>query len=307
MDMRQVEAFLRAAESASLSEAARQMHLSQPALSRQIKLLEEELGVVLFIRGSAGLKLTETGQTLTPWARRLLDDANALKEMTSALDGARGGVLKIACSSNSGRYVLPVLVARFRARYPNVQVKILSCRPIRAVEHLLENEADLGVVSTELNKSELELQEFFRDEISLIVPRGHPWTERGGVEAAELVGQPVILREETSGTRRVMLEELSRFDISLEDLSVFVEVGNVEAVLEIVAAGYGISFVSDLASRYMRELGYVVKVPLAGVSMSRVNYLVRKRIAEPSRPRDVFWGFVHDPENADLLKSRRAG
>ncbi len=307
MDIHQVESFLQAAECGSFSEAARRMRLSQPALSRQIKLLEAELRATLFIRGSTGLKLTEAGQMLLPWARRLLEDSNTLKDMMASLETSCIGELRIACSSNSGRYVLPLLVARFRARYPGVQIKVLSCRPLRAVENLLENEAHLGVVSTEIRQGKLEQQEFFSDEISLIVPRGHAWAGRASIQAEELIGQPFILREETSGSRQASLQALLQFDVSLEDLNVFVEVGNVEAVLQIVAGGYGISFVSDLASQCMRELGYVVKVPIEGLRIRRVNYMARKRIAPPHRPRDAFWGFIHDPENADVLQCRRAG
>jgi len=113
------------------------------------------------------------------------------------------------------------------------------------------------------------------------------------------------MREDTSGTRKVTLEELAKFDIGLEDLNIFVEVGNAEAVVEVVAGGFGVSFVSDLASKYLRELGRVVKVKVDGVDMKRINYMVRKREAAPHRPSDVFWGFIHALENTDLLHSHQ--
>lgn len=99
------------------------------------------------------------------------------------------------------------------------------------------------------------------------------------------------MREETSGTRKVMLEELAKFDISIEDLNIFLEIGNVEAVLELVAGGYGVSFVSGLASRYLCQLKRIVTVPVNGMNMIRINYMARKNISTPNRTRDVFWGF----------------
>ncbi len=98
-----------------------------------------------------------------------------------------------------------------------------------------------------------------------------------------------------------MLEELAKFDISIEDLNIFLEVGNVEAVVELISNSYGVSFVSGLASRYLRQLGRVVNIPVHGLKMERINYMVRKQTSPPHRARDVFWGFIHAPENADII------
>ncbi|MBI3166054.1 MAG: LysR family transcriptional regulator [Anaerolineales bacterium] len=301
MDIRKIETFLCVAQTSSLSEAAKQIHLSQPAVSHQIKMLEEELAVELFIRSNTGLKLTEAGHLLLPYARRLMRDTNDLREMMASLKNNETGDLRIACSSTSGRFVLPLMVARYCTAYPAVRVSILACQPRYMVERLLESEAHLGIVSSEPVEPGLQAQEFFRDAISLVVASSHPWAGRRSIEPSDLLQERVIMREESSGTRKVMLEELAKFDINLEDLNVFLEVGNVEGVLELVADGYGVSFVSELASRTLRLLGRVVCLPITGMTMERVNYLVRKRASPPHRARDVFWGFIHAPENADLL------
>lgn len=304
MDIRKIESFLCAAETSSLSEAAKQLHLSQPAVSHQIKLLEEELDVKLFTRSSAGLKLTEAGHMLLPLAKRLTHDTNQLKEIMSSLKDTEAGELRIACSSTSGRFILPLVVARFQKTYPGTRVRILACQPKSMVPKLLESEAHLGIVSSEPIESSLQAQPFFHDPISLVVPAEHRWAGKNSIDPADILREQVIIREETSGTRRVMLEELAKFDIGLDDLNVFLEVGNVEAVLELVAGGYGVSFVSHLASRYLLELGRITTVPVQGLQMQRVNYLVRKHPSKPHRARDVFWGFIHAPENADLIQQR---
>lgn len=301
MDLRKLETFLCAAETSNLSEAAKQLHLSQPALSHQLKLLEEELETRLFIRTNTGLKLTEAGHLLLPYARRLLHDSSDLQEMMASLKNKETGELRIACSSTSGRFVLPLMVARYCTAYPSVRASILACQPRHMVEKLLENQAHLGIVSSEPVEPGLQVQEFFRDAISLVAASSHPWAGRRRIEPAELLQERFVMREESSGTRKVMLEELAKFDISLEDLNVFLEVGNVEGVLELVAGGYGVSFVSELASRNLRRLGGIVCLPVDGMAMERVNFLVRKRTSAPHRARDVFWGFIHAPENADLL------
>jgi len=302
IDLQKVETFLCTAEKLNISEAAKQLHLSQPTVSHQIKLLEQELDVALFTRSNTGLKLTEAGRLMLPWARRLLHDTNDLRDMMASLQDDIAGELRISCSTTAGKYVLPQMAARFCQRYPAIKVRILACGPENAALNLLEGEAHIGVVSTEVNDSSLESQKFFTDTINLIVPAGHRWTSRSSIEPYEILEEPLILREETSGTRRVVLTELAKHDISLDDLKVFMELGNAEAIVRTVAAGYGVSFVSKLAAAYPLERGNVVDIRVEGINLQRSIFMVRKRISAPHRPRDVFWSFIHDPANADLIR-----
>lgn len=301
IDIKKIETFLCAAENLSLSEAAKQIHLSQPTVSHQIKLLEQELGNTLFIRSNTGLQLTEAGRLLLPWARRLLHDTNDLKDMMASLQDDIAGELRIACSTTAGKYILPQMAARFCQRYPAIKVQILACGPEHAALNLLDGEAHIGVVSTEVNNTSLESQKFFKDTISLIVPAEHRWASRSSIEPAEILEEPLIMREETSGTRRVVLTELARCDISLDDLKVFMELGNAEAIVRTVAAGYGVSFVSKLAAAYPLERGDVVNVRVEDLNLQRSIFMARKRVSNPHRPRDAFWSFVHDSTNADLI------
>jgi DNA-binding transcriptional LysR family regulator len=301
IDIQKIETFLCAAENLSLSSTARQLHLSQPAISHQIKALEDELNTTLFIRSNTGLKLTEAGRLLLPWARRLMHDTNDLKEMMSSLQEDIVGELRIACSTTGGKYILPQLAARFSQQYPGIHVRIFACGPEQMTINLLDGEAHLGVVSTEADDISLESQKFFRDVITLIVPSNHRWAFRKRIDPSELLEEPIIMREETAGTRRVLLAELAKHDISLEDLNVFMELGNAEAIVRTVAAGYGISFASSLASACPMERGNVTDIEVDGMTLQRNVYMVRKRISAPHRPRDVFWSFIHDPANADLL------
>jgi DNA-binding transcriptional LysR family regulator len=302
IDIQKIETFLAAAENLSFSETAKQLHLSQPAVSHQIKSLEGELNATLFTRSNTGLQLTEAGRLMLPWARRLLHDTKNLREMMSSLNDDIVGELRIACSTTAGKYILPQLAGRFCQHYPGIRVRIFSCGPEQTTLELLDGEAHIGVVSSEIDDSSLELQEFFRDTITLIVSADHRWALRKSIEPAEVLEEKMIMREETSGTRRVVLAELAKHDISLDDLVVFMELGNAEAIVRTVAASFGISFVSSLASACPLERGSVIDLPVNGLDLERRVYMVRKRISEPHRPRDVFWSFIHDPSNADLLR-----
>jgi DNA-binding transcriptional LysR family regulator len=301
IELTKLEIFLYAAEHLNFSAAARHLHLTQPTVSHDIKVLEDELGVELFERKGSRLQLTEAGRLLVPWARKMIKDSIDLKAMIEALQEGIAGNLRIACSTTAGKYILPQLAARFSQRYPSICVSIMRCMPEYIVPRLLDGEANLGVVSYEMHDENVEMQEFFVDAISLIVPSHHPWAVRRSICPAEIIDEPTIMRESTSGTRRVLLSELAKHDISFEDLNVFMELGNAEAIVRTVAAGFGISFVSTLASACPLEGGNIVAVDVEGLELRRKIYMVRKRLDSPYRPQEAFWSFVHDPVNVDLL------
>jgi DNA-binding transcriptional LysR family regulator len=301
IDLMKIEVFLHIAETLSFSEVAKQMHLSQSTVSHHIKRLEQDLSVELFERLGSGIRLTEAGQLLLPWAYKLIRQSLEMQEMMASLQDKVVGHLRIACSTTSGKYLLPQLAARFHERYPWVQVTILSCLPEYVVPRILGEEANLGVLSREAFEEGLESQEFFTDHIILIVPVDHPWAARQSIDPADLLGAPIILREPTSGTRKALLTELGKHDVHLEDLQIFLEVGNAEAIVETVADGYGLSFVSRLSAACAMESRKVVQVPVTGLELQRKIFMVRRAIEVPNRAQEVFWGFVHDPYNLDLL------
>jgi DNA-binding transcriptional LysR family regulator len=302
IDIDKLETYLMAAETLNFSETAKRLHISQPTVSHHIKILEKDLGATLFTRMNTGLQLTEAGRLLLPWAHRLLHDTNNLQAMMASIQSDVVGELRITCSTTAGKYVLPQMAARFSHLYPGVQVRILSCTPENVTIQLLDGEAHIGVLSRETQSASLEIQEFFRDKISLIVPADHRWAFRKVIEPSELLEEPIIIREETSGTRQVVLSELAKFDISMDDLNIFMELGNAEAIVRTVAAGYGISFVSRLAIVCPHERGAVIELDVEGLNLDRTIYMVRNVNATPHRPRDVFWSYIHAPENADLIR-----
>jgi DNA-binding transcriptional LysR family regulator len=304
IDLMRLRAFVYAAESLSFSEAARQLHVTQPTISHHIKALEKTIGVELFTRSGHTLKLTEGGRLLLPFAHKLIHQAIEVQELMSSLQEDIVGDLRIACSSTVGKYTLPILAARFCRRFPGINISIMSCRPVNVIPPLLEGHANLAVVSSyELCSNGFECQEFFKDRILLIVPAGHPWAERDFVEPADLLDEPLLIREPTSGTRRHILTEFARHDIGLDNLNVLLELGTAEAIAKTVEAGYGVSFISSLAAEWSLALGRIVSVPVNDIELQRTTYMARRKLGPPNRAQQAFWNFVHHPTNADLLHS----
>lgn len=307
VDLLRIKTFLHAAENLNFSETARILHLTQPTVSHHIKNLEGELSVELFKRQGAAIKLTEAGRLLVPWARKILQSSIEMQEIMESLKEGIAGTLVIACSTTAGKYVLPQLAARFAIRHPKIQITLLRCSPETVIPNMLDGVANLGVISYEIRDKEMELQKFFQDSISIIVPQNHPFISRSQILPEDLLGEPIIMREESSGTRKIILSELAQHDISLEDLNIFMQIGNAEAIIRTVAAGYGISFVSKLASAPQIEKGNVVAVPIEGINLVRTIYMVRKRMDDSNRPQDAFWSFVHDASNKDIIEMAGRG
>jgi len=307
VDLLRIKTFLHAAENLNFSETARILHLTQPTVSHHIKNLEGELSVELFERQGAAIKLTAAGRLLVPWARKILQSSIEMQEIMESLKEGIAGNLAIACSTTAGKYVLPQLAARFAFRHPKIQITLLRCSPETVIPNMLDGVANLGVISYEIRDKEMELQKFFQDSISIIVPQNHPFMSRSQILPEDLLGEPIIMREETSGTRKIILSELAQHDISLEDLNIFMQIGNAEAIVRTVAAGYGISFVSKLASAPQIEKGNVVAVPIEGINLVRTIYMVRKRMGTSNRPQDAFWSFVHDASNQDIIEMAGRG
>ena len=301
LDNDKLNVFIHVANNLSFTDAAKQLHISQPTVSKYIQDLEHELGVQLFDRSGAKPRLTSAGKTLLPLARKLVRQSIELEELMSSLEEGVVGQLRIACSTTVGKYILPQLAARLCHLHPEISITILRCTPEHAVLNLLDGEADLGVVSFETCSADLDCQEFFEDSIALIVPSDHPWAIRSSIDPEELLTEPIIIREPTSGTRRVMLEQLAKYDITLDDLTVFLELGNAEAIVSTVNAGFGVSFISTMATACLLKYGEVVQVPVDGLELRRTIFMVRKSLDTPNRAQEAFWSFCHDPVNADLL------
>ena len=129
IDLMRLKAFIYAAESLSFSEAAKQLHLTQPTVSHHIKNLEKSLSVELFTRSGHNLKLTEAGRLLLPFAHKLIHQANEVQEMMASLQERIVGHLRIACSTTAGKFILSQLAARFCQRFPGINVSVLACTP----------------------------------------------------------------------------------------------------------------------------------------------------------------------------------
>lgn len=289
LNLDSLKVFLAVAEYGSFSEAGRQLHLSQPAVSQIIQGLERQLGVQLFIRQGRTVQLTDGGQMLVPMARELLTSAQRVEQTMLSVQGEVIGEMTVGCSTASGKYLLPGMIARFRREYPQVRINVLVTSRESVINKLLSGDVCLGVSSKQIEHSDLEYQNFFKDDVILIVPASHPWAQYRKVYPDDLLEEPMILREEAAGTREVLTEGLLKCDISPDMLNVAMVLGNAEAIEMAVEEELGVAFISRLAAARGMELGRVVEVEVEGMNLIRNIYLVRNRKQPCTRAQTEFW------------------
>lgn len=303
LDVYELTVFLAAAETENFSEAARQLHLTQPAVSMQIRALERKLDVDLFHRTGRTLALTEQGKVLLPLARDMLSRTFQIEQELESLKGEVVGHLKLGCSTSTGKYILPHLVARFRTCHPKVQITIFNHNRNTVLNELDDGSVQLAVVSSQPTGSDVVFRHFFTDHVVLIVPAHHPWAQRDLIAPEELHQADFILRgDSASGTRQEVEAMLETVNLSLSDLNLVMEIGNSEAISMAVEEGIGVAFVSRTVARRGIELGRIKEVQVAGVSLQREVFIAHSRRHPATRAQMEFWSFVQQPENEQLLR-----
>lgn len=292
LHLNELEVFIAAAEHGSFSEAARFLHLSQPAVSQSIQNLERRFNVQLFSRQGRTARLSDSGKALLPLARELVAAARRVEETISTLNGAVVGHIRLGCSTTSGKYLIPSKIAQFRAQYPAVRVDVQVCSREVVVQQLVEEIVDFAISSRQLDHRDLEFVPFYTDEAVLLAPADHSWARNRRIYPDDLLDQPIILREESSGTYAALYEALRAHDIAPEMLNVAMTLGSAEAVALAVEEGLGVGFVSKLIAARSVALGRAVEVHVEGFDLRHALYFARNRRTAMTHSQRTFWEFM---------------
>ncbi len=268
LDWHDLQVFVVAAEVENFSVAAQELNLSQPAVTQRIRALERQLGVKLFERQGRRVFLSDAGAYLLPLAKDLLRRSKRLEEMMHSLRGEVVGHLVIGCSTTTGKYLLPQLMARFIDHYPGVQATVRVGSRHRVLDLLAAREVALGFTSAMIPRREIRYHPFLQDEVVLIAPTYHPWTQKPHIQPEDLLRERLILREPESGTYTAMERGLFQRDISVDELRVVMTLGNSEAIILAVEEGIGVGFVPKLAADHCKRLGNIAVIPIKDVHMS---------------------------------------
>jgi len=259
---RRLQVFHTVAQLLSFTKAAETLHMTQPAVTFQVRQLEEYFNTRLFDRTHNRISLTEAGKRVYEYADQIFtlyaEMDNAVRELT----GEVSGVLILGASTTIAEYMLPSLLGDFKHKYPEVSVRLKVSNTEGIVRMVENNVIDLGVVEAPVGNKNLAVELCQMDQLVAVVPPNHPLAERVVVSPHDLLGYPYICREEGSGTREVILEYFESVGISRNQLDVIMELGSPEAIKGAVEAGIGITILSRATLGKEIRLGTLKAIPL---------------------------------------------
>lgn len=259
---RRLQVFHTVARLLSFTKAAEELHMTQPAVTFQVRQLEEQFNTRLFDRTHNRISLTDAGKRVYEYGERIFQLYNEMDNSVRELTGDISGVLILGASTTIAEYMLPVLLGDFKAKHPEVTIRLKVANTDGIVSQVENNEIDLGVVEAPVNNKNLVVEECRTDHLVLIVPPGHELANEKSVSLARIVDYPFICREEGSGTREVMIESMLTAGINATDLRIAMELGSLEAIKGAVESGMGVSILSKATLIKELKLGTLVAIDI---------------------------------------------
>lgn len=293
MNIKQLESFILVAEKKNFTRAAKQLFMTQPAISFQIKSLEEQLGIQLFERLDKAVGLTDAGRMILPEAKKIQASYEKIRDSISELKGLKRGHLIIGASTIPGEYLMPHIIGKFKNLHPQIDVVLHIASTSKVVEMLLNREIHLGTIGAPVKNQSITSSPLTEDQLILITSPQHPLASKESVAAEELTQHSFIMREKGSGTRMIIENRLQKKGIAPESLRLAMELGSTRAIITAVEAGLGISLVSRWAADEALKLGLLKEIRVEDMEFTRSLYLITNKLKYRGTATEVFLGFLH--------------
>lgn len=273
MDLDQLHTFLEIVRLKSFSKAAQSCFRTQPAVSAQVRQLEQDLNASLFERLGTKIALTPAGRIFAEYAEQILELRRRAQNTINELERVPRGELLIAANEATCIYVLPGVFSEFKKRFPNVQVLVDRSYGSRVVEAVVDNQADFGITQLPVKEKRLQVNKIHSDEIKLIAPSNHPLAEKKQVLAVDLLGQPLLLPK--TGTTRARLN--AWLELVEDEIQVSMELDSTEMIKRFVMAGLGVGFLAATHCREEVASGRLAAISLGPEPMVRTVGLIYRR------------------------------
>ena len=291
MENFRLKVFRTVARSLNFRKASEELFITQPAVTQQIKALEDELGIPLFDRTRGKVTLTESGGVLLQYAERLKILVDEAAQAIAEVSGNHGDELRVGASQTIGQYLLPTLLAGFRNDHPQVALCGISGNTDEILTALAEHRIDLALVEGPSPRSDVKTEAFMEDHMVLVVPHDHEWADHE-ISPLELRNIALVSRELGSGSRRVIEAALEEQGLKPKDLHVTMTLDSTEGILSAVEAGLGVAFVSRWAVRNQLTLGTLKIARVTGLRLARVFSVVYRLGPPPQGSAGAFHRFL---------------
>ena len=292
MDLRHLLTLRMVVEKGSFSQAAEELEISQPAVSFQIRSLEQKLGQRLLDRSGRRVSLTEPGEVVYRYARRIIGLEAEMERAVEEVGTRIAGRLVMGSTAGPAELLLPRLLGAFHAAYPEVRVSLVVTDTQSVCDRVLDDELEIGVVGAGRSQRGLDFEAFVRDELVLIVPPGHHLADRESVTLDDLVDEPMLMQQEGSGVRSALEAAMREGGLRDRDLDVQMELGLQQSVKAAVLDGFGITVISRLAVEHEVGEGRLVAVAITEPPLFRDFSIVRHTGRTPRRLATAFLDFA---------------
>jgi len=256
---RRLQVFSNVARLLSFTKAAEALHMTQPAVTFQIRQLEEYFNTRLFDRNHNGISLTKAGQIVKSYADQIITQYNEMDNEVRRLTGDVEGLLVLGASTTIGEYVIPRLLGEYQAKFPGVAIRLQVANTLGVIHMVENNQIDIGIVEGPVNNKNLITSVCWDDELVAVMPVGHPLERLKKLTLDELLEYPFIAREEGSGTREVINGYLATQNLDFRDFDLIMELGSPESIKSAVAAGLGVSILSVATLEKERKLNLLAQ------------------------------------------------
>jgi DNA-binding transcriptional LysR family regulator len=284
-----LKVFRAVAEHLSFRKAAEHLFLTQPAVTLQIKALENDLGIRLFDRSAGRISLTRQGSILLRYANKIAVLASHAEHDLGEGDGQVSGELSLGVSTTIAQYVLPRLLGAFLDEHPRVQFYLHSGNTAEIVRLLLDGKVSIGLIEGPARDRSVRTEPFMKDELVLITPRDFPSNHLSRTQLLESI---LLMREQGSGSRRVVETALEKAGLKLKSFEQVMDLDSTEAIKSAVEAGLGLGFVSRWAISKELELGVLKVAHVNGVRVTRHFTLITRTGPEPHGPAGALRDFT---------------
>jgi len=290
---RRLQVFHTVARLLSFTKAAETLHMTQPAVTFQIRQLEEYFNTRLFDRTHNRISLTAAGDRVFEYAERIVALYSEMDIRVRELTGDVSGILIIGASTTIAEYMLPSLLGTFKEKHPDINIRLKVSNSEGIVHMVEDNTVDVGIVESPIMNKNLVVEVCWHDKLVFICPPQHPLAKKPKITVEDFQGLPFVAREEGSGTREFINEYLAKNNMQQHDLNINVEVGNPEAVKSAVEAGLGVSIVSQATVVKELKLATLAAIPLEP-PLERPFSIVFQRQKFRLRAMDEFMDFAHE-------------
>lgn len=290
MNLKQLEAFVRIADSGSFSKAAKELYLTQPTISAHISALEKELNTRLFVRNTKEVRLSDSGTVLFDYAKQMVVLQKKIEDSFAVREENAQQCITIAASTIPAQYLLPGILANFNEKYPNQQFKILESDSAKVVEQVVNHTVDIGFTGTVIDKRLCKYIPFYQDELVVIAPNVEKYSriKEEHTNATWISREALIMRESGSGTRKEAEKQLRKIGVNPNRLNVIASMENPEAIKRAVASGMGVSIISRLAAEEEIEKGSLLALPISTEDLRRDINVIYNRNLQLSRSSERF-------------------